>query len=472
MLSKQTPRNFYKALTVVIPFRCINPSIGVVILLISCCAPGHAEVIPPPAGTIKPVTVLFYLNGDNDLNHEVLHTVDMLETVGSSAEVNILALVDGRPGSEHGYGNGWEGSRLLYITRDDRIGQINSTVLQDMGEQNLGLPETLEAFIKNGLAYSAERYIFCTFAHGRGIIDTKTYTMPGPHKSLAISVDETDGTYMTLSEFRGAIKNGLNGSKFDVMVFFSCLTGMVEVGYALKDLTEYLIGSEDEIRIVNKPPGSFQIRGIKFEEPLKAIRSNPYLSIIDFGKITIDTFIDQYTRDVSLKDPSGQDHTCRYEAAMALVHCRALDQLATLLNDFAGYIQERLQDSEHAETLLREIQLAVSKTQRYASFLNLEYYDVQDFLMNIAAGTGDMVLKALCYKIIKFMRQKAIKYERHTVGCNSNGLSIFLSNYLIPENIFQAHQALYRESAFSTDTDWDEMIEAIRRHMLAGRKPY
>jgi hypothetical protein len=37
---------------------------------------------------------------------------------------------------------------------------------------------------------------------------------------------------------------------------------MVEVGYALRDITEYLIASEDEIRIVNDPPGSFQIRGI------------------------------------------------------------------------------------------------------------------------------------------------------------------------------------------------------------------
>ena len=472
MLFKLTQPNSHQAPTCVILFRCINSIIGVAILLNSFCTHGHAEIFPPRPDIKKPVTVLFYLNGDNDLNHEVLHTVDMLETVGSSADVNILALVDGSPRSQHGYGNEWEGSRLLYITRDDHIGQINSIVLQDMGEQDLGRPETLEAFIKKGLVYSAERYIFCTFAHGRGIIDTKTYTLPGLHKSLAISIDETDGTYMTLPEFRRAIKNGLNGSKFDLMVFFSCLTGMVEVGYALRDLTEYLIGSEDEIRIVNQPPGSFQIRGIKFEEPLKSMRSNPSLSIFEFGKITINTFIDQYTRDVSLKDPSGQALTCRYQAALALIDCRALNQLAIFLNDFADYIQKRLQGSEHAKTLLREIQLALSKTQRYASFLNLEYYDVQDFLMNLEAETADMTLKALCAEIIAFLRQKVIKYERHTPGSSSNGLSIFLSNYLIPENIFQTHQKLYRDSAFSRETGWDEMIEAIRRHSLAGRNTF
>ena len=75
---------------------------------------------------------MLYLNGDNNLTHEVLHAVDMLETVGSSDELNIIALVDGRPGSGHGYGQGWDGSKLLYITRDTRIGEINSLVLQGL----------------------------------------------------------------------------------------------------------------------------------------------------------------------------------------------------------------------------------------------------------------------------------------------------------------------------------------------------
>ena len=219
---------------------------------------------------------MLYLNGDNNLTHEVLYAVDMLESVGSSDDINILALVDGRPGFNHGYGTSWNGSKLLYITPDAQIGKINSLILQDLGEQNLGSPETLESFIKKCLRYPAERYIFCTFTHGRGIIDTKTLATPGQHKSLAISVDETDGTYMTLQEFRHAIQRGLDGKKFDAMVFFTCLANMVEVGYAFKDLTEYIIGSEDEIRIVNHPPGSFQIRGIKFEEPLNIGKCKVY----------------------------------------------------------------------------------------------------------------------------------------------------------------------------------------------------
>ena len=408
---------------------------------------------------------MLYLNGDNNLTHEVLHAVDMLETVGSSDDINILALVDGRPGGAHGYGQDWNGSKLLYITRDTRIGEINSLVLQDMGEENLGDPETLKSFIQYSLEYPADRYIFGTFAHGRGIIDTQAFETPGPHKSLAISTDETDGSMMTLQEFRYAVQRGLNGKKFDAMVFFSCLTGMVEVGYALRDLTQYLIVSEDEIRIVNDPPGTFQIRGIKFEEPLKAIRSNPDLSLYDFGKIAIDTFIEQYLHDITLKDVHEQPYTCRYPAAMALVEAEALDQLAGQLDDLAGYIIDRLHAGHDSTMLLKEINAALSKTQRYASFMNLEYYDLQDFLQRLAAKTQDQRLAAACLEMVDFISNKVVLYEKHTSDYSSNGLSIFISNYAIPDNIFELHQKMYDDSDFCKDTKWDEMIEMIRSRM-------
>ena len=92
-------------------------------------------------------TVMCYMNGDNDLNDKVLHAVDMMETVGSSERLNILALVDGGQNSQHGYGKIWKTTRLLHITKDDHIGAINSPVLRELGEQDLGNPQTLEYFI-------------------------------------------------------------------------------------------------------------------------------------------------------------------------------------------------------------------------------------------------------------------------------------------------------------------------------------
>jgi hypothetical protein len=41
--------------------------------------------------------------------------------------------------------------------------------------------------------------------------------VPGQNKSLAISVDETDGATMTLQEFRDPVHRLLAGNKFDAM---------------------------------------------------------------------------------------------------------------------------------------------------------------------------------------------------------------------------------------------------------------
>jgi hypothetical protein len=38
---------------------------------------------------------------------------------------------------------------------------------------------------------------------------------------------------MTLQQFHDAIYSALDGRSFDLMVMFSCLTGIVEVGYSL-----------------------------------------------------------------------------------------------------------------------------------------------------------------------------------------------------------------------------------------------
>jgi len=37
------------------------------------------------------------MNGDNDLSEEVFYSLDLIETAGSSDNVNVIALVDGNP---------------------------------------------------------------------------------------------------------------------------------------------------------------------------------------------------------------------------------------------------------------------------------------------------------------------------------------------------------------------------------------
>ena len=153
----------------------------------------------PPLHT---VTILCYMNGDNDLAQEVLHALDMMETVGSSNRVNVIALVDGHPQWLGPYAAEWSRTRLLRLQADPHIGRITSPVLEEWGEADLGAPETLERFVRTALArYPSERYLFYTFAHGQGVIDTRSYCLPQPVKTVSMSRDDTSGKKMTIDQF-------------------------------------------------------------------------------------------------------------------------------------------------------------------------------------------------------------------------------------------------------------------------------
>ena len=447
------------------------PPIVLVILLLWLCAFPCQSSAAGKATSRKKITIMCYMNGDNNLTHEVLHAVDMMETVGSSADLNILALVDGRVDATQIYGEGWDRTKFLYITRDDRIGAINSPILADMGEQDLGDPQTLHNFIKDCLKFPAERYIFCMFAHGRGIIDTDILQIPDKVKTLAISPDDTSRTVMSQPEFHDAVKSALDGSVFDVMIFFSCLTNMVEIGYSLHDLTRYMIASEDEIRIVNDPPGKFQIRGIKFEEIFKQLRVNPSLPSPELGKITVDSFVSQYNDPVAVPDGASGSVLKRFAGSLSVVDCRRYPRLAAILNELAKHVTAQLREEKTVGAILSALIRASSSSQRYASFLNQEYYDLRNFLENLARETMDGQTKSLCQRASEIITDELIIYEKHTSDCRSNGLSIYLSDVHLPDNVYQAHQRLYRRCRFSRETAWDEMIESSRMRLKKSPNP-
>jgi hypothetical protein len=446
------------------------PLIVMVMLLLWHCTFPCQPSAAGNATSRKKITIMCYMNGDNNLTHEVLHAVDMMETVGSSADLNILALVDGGVDATQIYGEGWDRTKFLYITQDDRIGAINSPVLADMGEQDLGSPQTLHNFIKACLKFPAERYIFCMFSHGRGIIDTDILQMPGEVKSLYISPDDTSRTVMSQPEFHDAIKTALSGSVFDVMIFFSCLTNMVEIGYSLQDLTRYMIASEDEIRIVNDPPGKFQIRGIKFEEIFKQLQVNPNLPAPDLGKIAVDSFVAQYNDPVAVPGGASGSVLKRFAGGLSVVDCRRYPHLAAILNELAEHVTAQLRETANGGAVLSAIHSASSASQRYASFLNQEYYDLRNFLENLARETTDGKIRMLSQRAIEVIKGELIVYEQHTADCSSNGISIYLSDVHLPENVYQAHQQLYRRSRFSRETAWDEMIESSRMRLKKSLK--
>ena len=408
------------------------------------------------------VTILCYMNGDNELGQEVLHALDMMETVGSSETINVVALVDSHPRWLAPYHSDWSRTRLLHLQADPQIGRITSPVLEDWGEADLGSPQTLERFVRTARQrFPAQRYVFYTFAHGQGVIDTRCYETPPPAKTVSISRDDTSGRQMTLEQFHQALKKGLDGHRFELMVLFSCLANMVEVGYTLSDVTRLLISSQDEIRLVNQPPGRFQIRGLRFEAFIAGLKNKTDADINALSRGLVDSHVDSYARDIILEAGIGEGRTCRYAGDMALLDTAAMPQLGKALDRLARDLIRHRTDPQ----VVQAMHAALSAAQPFASFLNLEYYDLQGFLRPLRNGLHPTELTAACDRVLDLLEGRVLIYARRSAGCSASGISIYLSHPLVPENIFLAHQALYQANTFSRDTHWDEMIRLFRPHL-------
>ena len=446
--------------------RPITLLIYVGLFLSALVSTGLGDTLSPASPSSA--TILCYLNGDNNLAPEVLHALDMMETVGSSDTINVVALVDSHPRWLAPYSAEWSRTRLLHLKTDPQIGRIASPVIEDWGEADLGAPETLERFVRTALQrFPAERYIFYAFVHGQGVIDTRCYESPPTAKTVSFSRDDTSGRQLTLDQFHQALKSGLDGRRFDLMVLFSCLANMVEVGYTLSDVTRLLIGSQDEIRLVNQPPGRFQIRGLHFESFIAALMEEPDAEFSALSRGLVDSHVESYERDVILEAGIGEGRTCRYAGDMALLDTAAMPQLGEALDQLARDLIRYQMDPQ----VVQAMQAALSTAQSFASFLNLEYYDLQGFLNHLREGLPNAELTASCDRVLNLLKKRVLIYARRSAGCSASGISIYLSHPLVPENIFQAHQALYRANAFSRNTHWDEMIHVFRARLREAMDP-
>lgn len=177
----------------------------------------------PPAAGQSAWTVLVYLDGDNNLEADAIGDLNEMELVGSTDDVKIVVQLDRIKGDtrEDDDSNGdWTGARRFLVEQDDDPAEIGSRQLDDLGEQNMGDPQTLVDFVVWGVqTYPAERYALVLWDHGSswaGIAFDDTDGEDG------IMMPELDAALRTIQAQTGV-------ERLDVIGFDACLMAQVDV---------------------------------------------------------------------------------------------------------------------------------------------------------------------------------------------------------------------------------------------------
>ncbi|GEM_PF-1763043 len=191
---------------------------------------------PPAAGAEW--TVLVYLDGDNNLEPFALKDLEEMERALPAKGVEVLVLLDRAQGYTDAEGD-WTGARLLRVRRAPEAG-IQSKVLADLGEVNMGDPAVLRAFLAKGFGLApSKRRALLLWDHGGGWASHVS-------DEQAPGVDSGED-HLTLPELRRAIEAGLRDvgvARLDLVGFDMCLMAQIETAYELRDVADVMVASE------------------------------------------------------------------------------------------------------------------------------------------------------------------------------------------------------------------------------------
>lgn len=350
--------------------------------------------------TTKEWTFMAYLNGDSDLEEEMLNSLNKMELVGSNSHLNIIVNID----DLHIWGGE---TRRYYVQHDTDLNTIQSKLADDnTSEKNMGDPQTLTDFVCWATdTYPAQHYCLIIAGHGNGwtgVLADHSY----PYDTL------------TMIEIKNAMQTITSHmkTKIDILSFNACSMGMIEVFYQIKECINIGIASED-----------LQHSGYPYHQFLSKLRDNPTLSPHQFSKEIVTTsFNSNVVFDISA------------------FKIETLQQVANDINIVATKLKQKLPFWFY---------LIASSIRRCLSFIN--YFDLYDFIQEIKKhfffddNINAAAQQALDTINASIIASQSKKYHNNKI---CHGYSIYLEHregYYTPK---------YENLDFAHDTQWDELI--------------
>jgi len=368
---------------------------------------------------------MVYLDADNNLESAGIDDLNEMEVAGSTDRVKIVVQMDRAAGYDTSNGN-WTGTKRFYVTRDTDTAIISSPVIADLGEVNMGEPATLQSFIEWAIAnYPAKHYALVLWNHGSGWKEK-----PATDAMQSICFDDQASDQLTMTELRSALNaaNATTGKVLDIIGFDACLMEMVEVAYqvmgsASRPLTDIAVGSEET------EPGD----GWDYAATLTALTTNPAMTPSALATQIVNDYISSYSTSLGITQSA---------ANLGLV-----DELATAVNSFA-------QAMINASGDWSKIQTARGQAREYYYVYYIDLYHFAQ-LVNQNVSISQPVRDAA--SSVMTVVNNAIIAEGHTASlANSHGLSIYY-----PETVGDYFSDYETSVLFTTDTQWDEFLEAI-----------
>jgi hypothetical protein len=393
----------------------------IVVLFIAIISLGmnrHLMLSPSAASQAK-WTFMVYLDADNNLEGAGIVNFNQMEWVGSTTEMNIVVQMDRVQGFDESNGD-WTGTRRYYVTKDADSEVIHSTLIQDLGELNMGDPGILYSFGQWATqAYPAQHYALVLWDHGSGY--------PG------VCFDDTNGgDCLTMNELKQALSNIKHtiGADLDVVVFDACFMGMIEIAHQITNYVDFMVASEES------EPGL----GSPYDTILASLASTPGMSGSELASTITTKYMISYTDGLA----NPEDVPTATDAAYDLSKEPAL---ASAISTFGEALKASFNQTQNA------IVTAKSQSETFYG----QFIDLYDFTQRVRNSVAVSAVQSAADNLLTKIQDFVVTEGHGADHPNAHGVTIYY-----PEKYERASYAgseAGRMLDFPWDTRWDQFLD-------------
>lgn len=347
----------------------------------------------------KQWTILVYMDGDNNLDSAGVDDMEEMEEIGSNDFFDIVVLFD------RAYG----GAKIWHVMPG------NSVEIQNLGEVNMGDPQTLINFVQTAVnLFPAKRYLLDLWDHGSGWSDKDE---PRPNKGVCWD-DSNGGDYLNNAELDYAMSQiaSIIGKKVDIIGFDACLMQCIEVGHYLSDSADYMVGSEET------EPWD----GWEYNDFLDDLLANPEMTPEELGTAIVDAY-----------------HSESYDnSTLSIIDLRMMNEVVSQVNSFA----QALDDCNCNSTLNN----LADNTQSFSWI----YKDFYHFCKKVESSSLPQAVKDAA-TAMKGVLDEFIVYSASYYP-NAYGVTIYY-----PDSWY-GYDTAYDALPWASATLWDDFVKQAR----------
>jgi hypothetical protein len=357
-------------------------------------------------------TLMVYIAGDNDLETFALSDLNEMESVlGLPSSVNIMVMADRGPGFSSASGN-WTDTRRGQIVYDGANTTVStlSNAATSVGELNMGVGANLTNFIDWAKAAApAQNYGLVVWNHGGGLAG-------------AAWDDSSSGDRLTVSEIAAAV-DASTVAKFDIIGFDACQMAMAEVAFALRNLTDVFIASEEN------EPGD----GWAYDDFLALLAANPNMTDTQLAQAIVTTY--------------GIEFAGQSDITLSALLTSRLGALDSALDTFVTRALAAGAADQAA------FAAAAEATRPFPSDNSLPWRDIVDFMEHVMVRSSTALIDSAAAAVIDAVRD-AVFAHTGTVA-EAEGLSINLPTTGLQPTYTPANYSFLNQVA------WDDFLALL-----------